>query len=112
MSVIPKTIRPMRIIALPLTRAAVLSRNHDATNTSGSSNPPLTFYHFQLKSPPAAGEEDRKQSEIKSLVQWVSTKAADTWAGFGKAPEGSWKVRNLYLFCWDLMDMELTALCS
>jgi Mitochondrial K+-H+ exchange-related len=86
----------MRIIALPLTRAAILPKNHAPTNAGGISGPALTFYHFQLRSPPGAGltdaENEKKQGRIKSLVTWVSTKAADAWAGFGRAPEGNWKV--------------------
>jgi hypothetical protein len=106
MSVVPKTIRPMRIIAFPLTRAAILPKNYAAMNASGTSDPALTFYHFQLRSPPGAGvtdeEKGKKQGRIKSLVTWVSTKAADTWAGFGKAPEGNWKVRGFSLLCFGL----------
>jgi|ERR1700692_4212100 hypothetical protein len=96
MSVVQKTIRPMRIIALPLTRSAILSKNHPPTNINASSDITLTFYHFQLRSPPdvdARDEgKDKKQSQLKTLIKWASTKAADAWAGFGKAPEGSWKV--------------------
>jgi hypothetical protein len=98
MSVVPKTTRPMRIIALPLTRSAILRKNHRPTNTNGNakSDPALTFYHFQLRSPPEVDAKDgakgKKQGRIKTLAKWASTKAADTWAGFGKAPEGSWKV--------------------
>jgi hypothetical protein len=109
MSVVPKIIRPMRIIALPLTRAAILPKNHSPTNAGRISDPALTFYHFQLRSPPGTGlsdgENGKKQGRIKSLVTWVSTKAADTWAGFGKAPEGNWKVWILLYF--DLRDKGL-----
>jgi hypothetical protein len=94
-----KAIPPMRIIALPLTRAAILP--HTSTNTGGISDPALTFYHFQLRLPPdsdaIARNERKKQGRIKTLVKWVSTKALDTWAGFGKAPEGNWKVCSICL---------------
>ncbi|KIM80956.1 hypothetical protein PILCRDRAFT_821813 [Piloderma croceum F 1598] len=116
MSVVPKIIRPMRIIALPLTRAAILPTNHSPTNEGGIFDPTLTFYHFQLRSPPGTGLTDRengkKQGRIKSLVTWVSTKAADTWAGFGRAPEGNWKLRT-YQYgerLVDRMDFEELAL--
>ena len=92
-----KTIRPMRIIALPLTRAAILP--HTSINTGGISDPALTFYHFQLRLPPdsdaIAGNERKKQGRIKTLAKWVSTKASNTWAGFGKASEGNWKVCSI-----------------
>lgn len=65
----------MRIIALPLTTAR-------RAPIPG----PLTYYHFQTPPPP----EDAKRGGV---VKWASKKASDLWAGFGKAKEGTWKVR-------------------
>lgn len=85
----------MRIVALPLLRANVLSKKSSTTDKNGASDPTLTYYHFQLKAPRSmteAGDESEQQGRLKTWVSWASTKAADTWAGFGKAPEGNWKV--------------------
>ena len=64
----------MRIIALPLTSEASTSGLH-------------TYYHFQT--PPLV----RPKSD-KSILKKAAEKAGELWAGFGKAPEGSWQV------CW------------
>ncbi|KAH8114328.1 mitochondrial K+-H+ exchange-related-domain-containing protein [Phellopilus nigrolimitatus] len=64
----------MRILALPLTAEASTSGQH-------------TYYHFQT---PAPVETNGKPSLLKK----VTGKAAELWAGFGKAPEGSWKQRT------------------
>ena len=96
MSVIQQTIRPMRIIALPLTRAAIQSKIDSPKNVNGTSDLALTFYHFQLRSPPNINATDagkgKRPGRIKTFVKWASAKATNTWEGFGKAPEGSWKV--------------------
>lgn len=94
MSVVPKTMRSMRIIALPLTRPGGLGKTKPAIAKTGKSDPTLTYYHFQLTSPhdPNADAGDKDQGRLKKLAKWASTKAAETWAGFGKAPEGNWKV--------------------
>ena len=65
----------MRIIAIPLTSGA---------SSSGAN----TYYHFQT--PPSV-----KGKESPNLFKKATEKAAELWAGFGKAPEGSWKVRAL-----------------
>ena len=66
-----RTPRSLRVIALPLTRAP-----HQ-----------LTYYHFV--NPPSGASKN-----ANSLVNRAVTKALDVWAGFGKAEEGSWKVRR------------------
>jgi Mitochondrial K+-H+ exchange-related len=48
---------------------------------------PLTYYHFQ---PPSQQKSDGKRKQ--SIVKGVMNKAADFWAGWGKAPRGNWKV--------------------
>ncbi|KAK1222343.1 hypothetical protein PQX77_014821 [Marasmius sp. AFHP31] len=48
----------------------------------------LTYYHFQLHDSSAA-----KAKAQEGWVSWAQEKASATWSGFGKAPEGSWKVR-------------------
>ncbi|KAJ3524212.1 hypothetical protein NM688_g8600 [Phlebia brevispora] len=97
MSVLPAAKRSLRIIALPLTAA---SRTLDAY---GSSH--LTYYHFIT--PP-------REKKGTDWVQWISTKSAKLWAGFGKAPEGHWK-RRTYLYgerLIDRIDFEELALKS
>lgn len=92
MSVIQKSLRPMRIIALPLARPALLNGNHSPIGKLGLANPSLTYYQFQLTAPREKTEEE-EEGRTQNLVSWVTTKAADAWAGFGKAPQGNWKVR-------------------
>lgn len=114
MSIVPKAIRSIRIIAIPLTRPTLpISKSAGANppppTSNGNGNPTrspvLTYYHFQINSPHPPEQEAFKVGRIKALltswqpeggvVKWATEKAADTWAGFGKAPEGSWKVRWL-----------------
>lgn len=78
MSVAPVAKRSMRILALPLVAASKHSR------TDGVASTHLTYYHFATPPP----REDKGQS----WAQWASDKAAGLWGGFGKAPEGTWKV--------------------
>jgi len=77
----------MRIIALPLARAKFPLKPHTVFNA----NRLLVYYHFNLVSPCGAEGE---QSWAKIFLSKVTTKAADIWANFGKAPEGSWKLRT------------------
>jgi len=69
-----KHVNRMRIIAIPLTSGA---------SSSGTN----TYYHFQT------APKDKKK-ENPNLLKKAMGKAADLWAGFGKAPEGSWKYRT------------------
>ena len=79
MSVLPRAMRTMRIIALPLAPAA--------PSASASAVPEhLTYYHFVTST-------DSKKSA--SWLNWAVAKASDLWAGLGKAEEGTWKVRVL-----------------
>lgn len=64
----------MRILALPLTSGSASSGKY-------------TYYHVQM--PPRKPE---KEGARPSLLKRATGKAAELWAGFGKAPEGSWKV--------------------
>ncbi|KAL0067519.1 hypothetical protein AAF712_005510 [Marasmius tenuissimus] len=48
----------------------------------------LTYYHFQLHDSSAA-----KAKAQEGWVSWAQEKASATWSGFGKAPEGSWKLK-------------------
>jgi hypothetical protein len=108
MTVVQKAgMRSMRIIALPLTRpiprrkaSPPQSQPVSPSTVEADSIPSpkaLTYYHVQLSPSPTAKID---LSTIPSLwqydgsvVKWMSEKAAAVWAGFGKAPEGSWKVR-------------------
>ncbi|KAH8825168.1 mitochondrial K+-H+ exchange-related-domain-containing protein [Flagelloscypha sp. PMI_526] len=83
---LPRT--AVRIIALPLTRPR-------KPNTL-----PLTFYHFHLKSQERL---NAPKTRIASLVSWGSGKLANTWASFGKGPEGTWRTK-LYAYGEQLFD--------
>lgn len=69
----------MRIIALPITAPA-------ATNASASPVPKHLMYYYFIMPPPSLQHKRNNWSE------WVTTKAANMWAGLGKAPEETWKV--------------------
>ena len=73
-------VQRMRILALPLTSHASSSGRH-------------IYYHFQT--PPRAGASTNQKP---GLVKMATAKAAEMWAGFGKAPEGSWKVSSILFF--------------
>jgi len=93
MSMLPKAMRTMRIIALPLARPKIPPDPGLKPHAVFNPNRMLIYYHFDLSQGDAVNKDD--QSAIKRTVKWVSTKAADLWAGFGKAPEGSWKASLL-----------------
>ncbi|KAG1884992.1 mitochondrial K+-H+ exchange-related-domain-containing protein [Suillus subluteus] len=95
MSVLPKAMRTMRIIALPLARPKVPPDQGLKPHAVFNPNRMLIFYHFDLSQGNSVNSQD--QSSIKRAVKWASTKAADLWAGFGKAPEGSWKLKTYEL---------------
>ena len=75
MSVTHATKKSLRILALPLV---------SVSKTPGTSSSHLTYYHFTT--PPPHPER------TKTWTNWATDKAADLWAGFGKAKEGTWKV--------------------
>jgi hypothetical protein len=80
-SSVPKAMRSMRIIALPLTR-----RSTSYAQLPGSKSSLLTYYHFQINN-------SGKKLE-GGVARWATTKASNIWASFGKAEEGSWKVSS------------------
>ncbi|KAG6840377.1 hypothetical protein C0991_007114 [Blastosporella zonata] len=93
MSIAPKSLRKLRIIAIPLTRPKI------ATRPNGAASRILTYYQFQIGSPQkSTSPGDLENGKPRSrwipeggVVKWVTTKAADTWAGFGKAK--GWKLK-------------------
>ncbi|KLO12193.1 hypothetical protein SCHPADRAFT_854179 [Schizopora paradoxa] len=101
----------MRILALPLTSKAASHGRH-------------IFYYFQTPPPPPSppisskdGEGDggkKSRSRVRSLVERATSKASETWAGFGEAGEGSWKKRlhNYGERVIDRMDFQELALKS
>ncbi|KIM41021.1 hypothetical protein M413DRAFT_72320 [Hebeloma cylindrosporum] len=116
-------LRKMRIIAVPLTRpnARVVPPNGTKLNR-------LTYYQFQIsakqkplstatdeKSGVAHSEETEKRSWLpeQGIVNWATGKAADIWAGFGKA-EGGWKLKTYQVGekLVDRMEFEELALKS
>jgi len=96
MSITPKAWRQMRIITIPLTRPRATFKKPMPNERASRI---LTYYQFQITSHPTLDEVDdsllsrwRPEGEV---VKWVTTKATDIWAGFGKA-NGGWKVRSLF----------------
>ncbi|KAG6812107.1 hypothetical protein H0H92_004336 [Tricholoma furcatifolium] len=88
-----RPLRKLRIIAIPLTRPKIAI--HAQTPTSRI----LTYYQFQISPPQKQGSETPVNGEARSrwmpeggLAKWITTKAAETWAGFGKA-KGGWKLK-------------------
>ncbi|KDR83090.1 hypothetical protein GALMADRAFT_88915 [Galerina marginata CBS 339.88] len=112
MAMLP-ALRKMRIIAIPLTRPNARLPQH----TNAKLNR-LTYYQFQIsakkpKKPPSSSTaqtkgKDKEAEEKKGwlpeegVVNWATQKAADIWAGFGKA-EGGWKLKT-YQFGEKLVD--------
>ncbi|KAL0960987.1 hypothetical protein HGRIS_005983 [Hohenbuehelia grisea] len=105
-----KAMRPMRIIAMPLTRPSALTAAGSsrvgpphAPLSSEALLPSLTLYHFDikarsrrnLKSPDPSTSTTQTTSWLpeEGVVKWATNKAAQAWTGFGKAKEGSWKLR-------------------
>ncbi|KAI0916747.1 hypothetical protein AcW1_007886 [Taiwanofungus camphoratus] len=86
MAFLPTAKRSMRIIALPLALRTAPTRVHSEH---------LTYYQFVLPPP--------SQAKKNSLSLWATTKAADLWAGLGKAPDSSWK-RKAFLYGERLID--------
>lgn len=95
-------IRKMRIIAVPLTRPNA----RVAVPANGTKLNRLTYYQFQISAkqkkllsatsdgkPGAVGSEEEPK---RGIMNWVTGKAADIWAGFGKA-EGGWRVRFYFI---------------
>ena len=102
MIMLPAT-KNLRIIAVPLTRPKRIP------SPTQSNLKRLTYYRFQISShklnkAPSPKDSEGKTGNGKSLfgwpkegvTNWVTKKAAETWAGFGKA-QGGWKV------CVDLL---------
>ncbi|KAG5721493.1 hypothetical protein E4T56_gene13243 [Termitomyces sp. T112] len=90
MSISSRSLRNLRIIAVPLTRPKIAPRR-DAPAA-------LTYYQFQIGYPQHPVQESGGGSARSrwrpegGLMKWITTKAADTWAGFGKA-KGGWKLK-------------------
>ncbi|KAI5980729.1 mitochondrial K+-H+ exchange-related-domain-containing protein [Pisolithus albus] len=85
MSLVPKPMPSLRIVALPLARA------RNASPSTALVNRPLVYYHFNLTLPSDAAAKNK--SWTNGMFNKLTTMAANAWANFGKAPEGSWKAR-------------------
>ncbi|CAA7262776.1 unnamed protein product [Cyclocybe aegerita] len=120
-------LQKMRIIAVPLTRprrtiipvsssASVGSSSSSRSSTSVVKPSRLTYYQFQIttkkkktvKASATEGDAHNAEKERKGwlpeegLVNYATQKAADIWAGFGKA-EGGWRLKT-FQFGERLMD--------
>ncbi|KAF5369450.1 hypothetical protein D9758_002499 [Tetrapyrgos nigripes] len=87
-----------RIISLPITHVG--GRQSTSNTLASQKTPPkvLTYYHFQVHLPHRKAEQEKQNDNLSRLnprywVTFAQTKAAQTWSGFGNAPEGSWKLR-------------------
>ncbi|KZS92910.1 hypothetical protein SISNIDRAFT_485863 [Sistotremastrum niveocremeum HHB9708] len=91
-----------RIIALPLTTLRVAQRSGFPI--------PFVYYHLQTTAPPTSGEDAKQPGILKRVTE----KAASTWASFGKAPEGNWRLRTFRYGerIMDRIDFEELALKS
>jgi len=74
-SIIPQALRRPRIISIPLARP----------RPSAKLDRMLTYYQFQLN------ERPKPPDSQGGITNWLTGKAAATWAGFGKAD--GWRVR-------------------
>ncbi|KAG5650483.1 hypothetical protein H0H81_012109 [Sphagnurus paluster] len=89
MSLVPKS---LRIIAVPLTRPR-LATPANAVQASRI----LTYYQFQISpTQPTERLPSSQESKLRwmpegGLGKWITTKAAVTWAGFGKSK--GWKLK-------------------
>ncbi|KAJ7021608.1 mitochondrial K+-H+ exchange-related-domain-containing protein [Mycena alexandri] len=76
----------MRIVALPLTRAPPPQRI-------------ISYYSFKIVPPPAPPPPKDSPSPPsgwlpqEGVVRWATLKVDGTWAGWGKAETGSWRLR-------------------
>ncbi|KAJ7132971.1 mitochondrial K+-H+ exchange-related-domain-containing protein [Mycena filopes] len=75
----------MRIVSLPLTRAPPPQRI-------------ITYYRFKITPPPAPPPpKDQPPASgwlpQEGVVKWATLKVDGTWAGWGKADTGSWRLR-------------------
>ncbi|KAJ7600937.1 mitochondrial K+-H+ exchange-related-domain-containing protein [Mycena floridula] len=84
-----------RIVSIPLTQN--IHRNLLPSSSTG--RPSLTYYHFQIHDsdvpePPSSSTDTESRWIPKGgVAKWAQKKAVDTWTGFGKAPEGTWKIK-------------------
>ncbi|KAH9480812.1 hypothetical protein JR316_0007413 [Psilocybe cubensis] len=97
-------LKKIRIVALPLTRPS-------GTMLSSGQLGRLTYYQFQISAKQKQASASEKgqvavdgEAEVEKkgwlpeegVTNWVSKKAADIWAGFGKA-KGGWKLKTFQL---------------
>lgn len=75
-----QAVRSLRIIALPLTRKPLSFKN------ALQDTHPLIYYHFQT--PPV------QEAARKGAIAWMTRTVTNAWSNFGKAPEGSWKLKT------------------
>lgn len=100
MSLVQKpALRQMRIISVPLTRP----RNPNSSRTDLKRI--VTYYQFQISSAPSPVREAKPRTKWQlpkeGILKFLQHKATSTWAEFGKAKEGSWKVcyiKRLFYF--------------
>ncbi|KDQ62671.1 hypothetical protein JAAARDRAFT_467692 [Jaapia argillacea MUCL 33604] len=80
-----KVTRSLRIVALPLT-----------SRPPPKHVDPLVYYAFRTPPPP-------RDDANPGIAKKVTNKVSSLWAGFGKAPEGSWKFKT-FRYGEQLMD--------
>ncbi|KAE9393883.1 hypothetical protein BT96DRAFT_828553 [Gymnopus androsaceus JB14] len=94
----PKNLQSVqRIISFPITRPrnpSTFLSNSDRKTASKL----LTYYQFQVHLPKSTNSKVEETSQSRwqpqgGYIHWAQKKASSTWAGFGKAPEGNWKLK-------------------
>ncbi|EDR13552.1 uncharacterized protein LACBIDRAFT_308599 [Laccaria bicolor S238N-H82] len=108
----PQALRKMRIISVPLTRP---TRHPPSTDKNAKRI--LTYYQFQISAskPASTGMSTSSSGWLpeEGIANWITKKAGNTWAGFGKA-KGGWKLKTYQMGerLVDRMDFEELALKS
>jgi len=90
MSLVPRSLHKLRIIAVPLTHTKPPSHHR------ADSKYDLTFYQFQLSSPKQTTTTDKAGVKSRWLpeegvARFLQSKTARIWTEFGKSRKGSWK---------------------
>ncbi|KAJ3561664.1 hypothetical protein NP233_g10058 [Leucocoprinus birnbaumii] len=100
MSLVPRSLQKLRIIAVPLTLPKPSPLDKGATRHLARHN--LIYYALQTSSPaPTKSISDNAPKSRwlpeEGIVSYLQAKAAATWSSFGKSEQGSWKLKTYQL---------------
>ena len=90
MSLVPRSLYKIRIIAVTLTHTKFPSSHGKADSKYN-----LTYYQFQLSSPERT-TSDKARVKFRwlpeeGIANFIQSKATAIWIEFGKSKKGSWK---------------------